>query len=232
MDEQTEAGPGSLTPSLLESVHGRLLCRGTVICVGVLPDFYNAVAALAYPSAAQSQVYLCFWLIVRAIQVSTPVLLIVYLSGLGWDSIGLQPLRWLWDPMWAIGIWAITTYCSLMICSQMPDSWFANDGLAEDASAPWLLLIVAAALANGFAEELVIRGYLLSQLEKLLNSTWQAVLIPTLLFTSYHVYQGIGGTIDVAIYGILMSVAFCTLRRIWPLVLAHAFSNIIGFLAV
>ncbi|GAB5405907.1 MAG: hypothetical protein Aurels2KO_41380 [Aureliella sp.] len=209
------------------------LCIMAVICFAVLPDTYNAIAGwfeTEMPPLETSSA-LCTWLIVRSIQVSAPTLLIVYLTGKDWESIGLRPFRWVWDPMWAIGIWAITTYISLMVLAAMPESWFVPVGESGGAG-PGFLLSVAAAFANGFAEELVIRGYLLSKLERVLQSTWQAVLISTALFASYHVYQGAGGTIDVAIFGLLMAVAFCTLRRLWPLVLVHAFGNLLVFLTM
>ena len=81
--------------------------------------------------------------------------------------------------------------------------------------------------ANGFAEELVMRAYLLVRLERLLSSTWLAVVVTTTLFASYHIYQGTTVMIGTAAFGFVLALAFCWFRRLWPLCLAHAVWNIL-----
>ncbi len=237
MEEQANIVEDS-APSAIDESRRDILCILTVICFAVLPDFYNAISVWFQPGEptldASGDVTL--WLIIRSIQVSAPTLLIVYLTDQDWESVGLKPFRWQWDPMWALGIWALSTYICLVIVSPMPESWFVQTAVPEEGetSATWLSLLVCivAAGSNGFAEEFVMRGYILSKLEKVLQSTWQAVLISTALFASYHVYQGIGGTVDIGVYGLLLAIAFCTLRRLWPIALAHAFPNLLLFVTV
>ena len=96
---------------------------------------------------------------------------------------------------------------------------------AEDVD--WLLL-VAASIANGFAEELVIRTYLLSRLEALLKSTTLAVLITTAMFASYHIYQGMESAIGIFFLGLVYAIAFVRLRSLWPLAIAHAVTDMVG----
>jgi hypothetical protein len=71
-----------------------------------------------------------------------------------------------------------------------------------------------------------MRGYLIPRLEQLLRSTWIAVLVSTLLFASYHVYQGAASTIIIGAMGLVYAVSFCLFRRLWPLCVAHAAWNI------
>ena len=88
----------------------------------------------------------------------------------------------------------------------------------------YFLLFVACA-ASGFEQELIYRGYLVPRFERLLRSTWLAVLVAALLFGSYHLYEGVAATIIVTGIGIIYGIAFCLTRRFWPLCLAHTLHN-------
>ena len=72
-----------------------------------------------------------------------------------------------------------------------------------------VFLVLVTCFTNGFAEELVIRGYLLTRLECLLRSTGWAILVTTALFASYHVYQGAIGVVGAAAMGLVYAIAFC-----------------------
>ena len=87
------------------------------------------------------------------------------------------------------------------------------------------LLVAVVFAAGGFSEELVMRGYLIPRLERLLQSTWVAVVVTSVLFGSYHLYQGTAYAIASAVLGLFLGVAFCLTRRLWPLCAAHALYN-------
>jgi membrane protease YdiL (CAAX protease family) len=85
-------------------------------------------------------------------------------------------------------------------------------------------LIVAAILSVcvGFSEELVMRGYMITRMERLLRSTWIAVLFSAAMFSVFHWYQGIEGVWNSFVIGIIFGGVFAYFRRLWPLVIAHA----------
>ena len=60
------------------------------------------------------------------------------------------------------------------------------------------------------------------------RSTPASVLVSSLLFGSYHVYQGSGPVICLTLTGLLYGSAFAVTRRVWPVAIAHAAANIIG----
>jgi len=208
----------------------------TIICVAVLPDAYNAfVIWMGWVDAPTGFVYGSTSLIVRSIQVSSPVLLIVFLTQSSWQSVGIVRVRWLNDILWGCGIWLIGTYAYYTAFSLLPSSVFpSTEGIPtlEKPTDLWgVLILLAASCANGFAEELVIRGYLLTRIERLLDSTWSAVGITSLLFASYHLYQGVGSMICIGVLGLFYGGAFSATRRLWPLVIAHAVADFTGWLA-
>ena len=159
-----------------------------------------------------------------------PVLYLIWRSGEPFSGFGLKPPIWGWDLFIGLMIWLVDYF----MCTRLwrgfsyliyfPDS--LNTGGADRAHSPretgdYILLFVASC-ANGFAEELVMRGYLIPRFERLLGSTWMSVILTAILFGSYHVYQGVSAAIGVAIAGLLYGMLFCFFRRLWPLAMAHA----------
>ncbi len=207
-----------------------------VLCVAVLPDAFNACVLWAgWVDAPSGFAYIQLALIVRALQVSAPVLLIVLVTHVNWQSVGFVQVRWLRDFLMGLGIWLLGTFAFYATCSVMPASVFPSPEVSTNFEHPTeifgFLLLLAGSCANGFAEELIIRGYLLTRLECVLRSTWSAVLITSLLFAAYHLYQGVGSMIGIAVLGLVYGTAFCVCRRIWPLVFAHAVADFTGWLA-
>jgi membrane protease YdiL (CAAX protease family) len=91
-----------------------------------------------------------------------------------------------------------------------------------------LPLIVAAVIVNaGFGEETVYRGYMFERLGKLLSPGAAAkaaiVLITSTLFALAHYHdQGLYGTEQAAITGLVFGTIFAVTRQIWMLMIAHA----------
>lgn len=88
----------------------------------------------------------------------------------------------------------------------------------------WFLLMH---LANGTAEELAIWGLLYTRLRRLWHTReWPSLLIPAVAFATYHIYQGVSPAILVLIGGLIHGLMYRVTGRLWPLILAHAASNI------
>lgn len=90
-------------------------------------------------------------------------------------------------------------------------------------------MLVLAAFANGFAEEVVVVGYLITRLRQLGISESRAVLASSLLRGIYHLYQGIGAGVGNVVMGIVFGLAWCRSGRLWPLVIAHGIIDTVAF---
>lgn len=94
----------------------------------------------------------------------------------------------------------------------------------------WTLpILVLAALENGFLEEVLVVGYLLTRLRQLRVDPWLALLISALLRGSYHLYQGPGQAVGNALMGIVFGYVWLRWRRLWPLVAAHTLMDVGAF---
>jgi hypothetical protein len=94
--------------------------------------------------------------------------------------------------------------------------------------------LVLNAVQAALVEEVIVLGYLLTRLQQLSWSPWQAIAASALLRGAYHLYQGLGGFLGNLAMGLLLGVLFLRWRRrTWPFVVAHTLLDVgagIGFL--
>jgi membrane protease YdiL (CAAX protease family) len=83
---------------------------------------------------------------------------------------------------------------------------------------------------NPFFEELIVRAYLMTQVRLLTNSASKAILLSTLLQTSYHFYQGVPMALSHGATFLLFSLYYSKTNRITPIILAHLFFDVSGTL--
>ena len=91
-------------------------------------------------------------------------------------------------------------------------------------------VLVLAAIENGFLEEVLVVGYLLTRLQQLRVNPWAALGISAVLRGSYHLYQGFGGFVGNAIMGVVFALVFLRTRRVGPLIVAHTLLDVVAYL--
>lgn len=101
--------------------------------------------------------------------------------------------------------------------SALPDTWWR------------VPVLVALAVANAVAEELLVVGYLITRLAQLGARPGVAVLASAALRGSYHLYQGFGGFVGNLLMGLIFGGVWQRTRRLWPLVGAHALIDTVAF---
>jgi membrane protease YdiL (CAAX protease family) len=206
-----------------------------VLLVCIVPAIFSSMASiyLLDGTSTQSFAYHALSAIVRSTGRIAVVLFVIWKSKEPPGCFGLKPFRALLDLLGAGGIfiacrltrrlvWVfvpmVISHAAYMEILRHP---FHPNYLPPSGVGEYLLLAIAT-LAIGMGEELVVRAYLITRFEQLLESTPLALLLTTVIFASYHGYEGTGAVIRIALDGLLYGVAFCLLRRIWPVALAHA----------
>lgn len=91
---------------------------------------------------------------------------------------------------------------------------------------PYLIL---SAFQNGFAEEIVVVGFMLTRLRQLGWTKQRALLASSLLRGSYHLYQGFGGFAGNFVMGLIFGWWFQRTNRVLPLVVAHFLLDAFSF---
>ena len=218
-----------------------------VICLAVLPDAINAAGQFfgAYAGSPMSFAYMTASLISRSLQASLPVMIIVYYRSGSLRELGLGDRPRTRDALIAVALFVSGTiamyaaiyplyYATWFLLGEAGLAWWNTPAGSEfpgiTSGIDVLILLPLLSAANGFAEELVMRGYLIPRVEAITHSSIAAVLITSFAFASYHLYQGLGGVVGTAALGIVYGAVFCWTRRLWPLALAHALADFFLYL--
>jgi len=158
-------------------------------------------------------------------------LYLLWRSGIGPPAIGLGRPRWRDDLPRGLGLAAFIGLPGLVL-------YFASRALGLNAAVEpsglhhswWRIpMLVVAAFANGFAEEVVVVGYLITRLRQIGFSQRRAVLASAALRGTYHLYQGFGAGLGNLVMGVVFGYVWSRTGRLWPLVIAHGVIDTVAF---
>jgi len=199
-----------------------------VLSIGVFPGFIGAIVSLAHHESSEIPFWLDAtersWLSACAF---VAVLYIIFRSGEPWSFFGVKRFRF-YDFGLAVVIVAadFILACFLSPIARMSSSDGLVDLTIPHSKLDYLLLLIMEA-TNGFAEEIVCRGYLVARFQQLLGSRLSAVALSSTLFASYHIYYGPTAVLlHIFLLGILFGSLYLLIRRVWPFAIAHALINI------
>jgi membrane protease YdiL (CAAX protease family) len=83
---------------------------------------------------------------------------------------------------------------------------------------------------NPFFEELIVRAYVMTEIKQLTSSLIMAVIVSTVLQTSYHFYQGAPAAFSDGALFLIFSIYYAKTNRIVPIILAHLYCDAGGTL--
>lgn len=91
-----------------------------------------------------------------------------------------------------------------------------------------VVLAMLAQFINPFFEELIVRAYLMTEVKALTHNVRLAIILSTVLQTSYHFYQGVPSAMGVGAMFLISSIYYAKTNRITPIILAHFYSDILA----
>jgi membrane protease YdiL (CAAX protease family) len=92
--------------------------------------------------------------------------------------------------------------------------------------ARWMMFFVS--LINPFYEELIVRAYLMTEVQALTGSWVLAGAASVAIQTSYHLYYGWLGALAVGIQFLVFSIYYARTRRAMPIVVAHGLIDVLA----
>lgn len=206
-----------------------------VLCIGCVPDVYHSQLVLLHgkpPTETFGQT-MCF-IALRAVWVVVPVLFVLRQGPTPLEHFGLVRPRWqdAFVGVVAFGVHLAAMDAAWQFVRHLRGFSPAFEGVgAQPGSLFDLGILLGASLANGIAEELVVRAYLITRLRPLLG-TAPALLVSAIVFASYHGYQGLHAMLLHVVGGVVLGLAFLATKRLAPLALAHAALDVRAFLAI
>lgn len=90
-----------------------------------------------------------------------------------------------------------------------------------ESSSFWLLIPFV--ILNPFYEEILVRGYLMTEIIELRSSVVLATFVSIALQTSYHLYYGVVGALSVGGAFAVFALYYAKTRDLMPVILAHLF---------
>ncbi len=90
-------------------------------------------------------------------------------------------------------------------------------------------VLLMASFANGWAEEVIVVGYLLTRLDQLRVSSAPALIWSSALRGAYHLYQGFGAGLGNLAMGVVFGLVWRRTGRLWPLIVAHGLIDAVAF---
>ena len=205
VDKMTRAPLGSQTTSLNNSLNQR--------------QYFDLTYQLLDIFFALVPVMLVFFLLWR-IPGGNPF------ARLGFDlARPVRDLGWGTGLFLAMGIGTLGVYAlgralgltTIIVPAALDDYWWT------------VPILVFSAIRHGILEEVIVVGYLFERLGRLGWGKWQIIFASSVLRGSYHLYQGIGPFIGNVAMGVVFGYVYSKKGRVMPLVIAHAFLDIAGF---
>jgi membrane protease YdiL (CAAX protease family) len=147
-------------------------------------------------------------------------------QGRGWRDIGWK-LKWTDAPV-AVVLFLGTALASYLayFAIQIPyhltfGHYLKPKDLHSMMEAGLSAFSIAFVCVNPFFEELIVRGYLMSEILELKQSSFLAVIVSVAMQMSYHLYQGFAHCIGISAVFTIFSIYFVRTRRVAPLIFAH-----------
>jgi membrane protease YdiL (CAAX protease family) len=158
-------------------------------------------------------------------------LYLLWRTGSAPADVGLARFKWRPDLLGGVGLAAIIGLPGLalylaaralhvnasVIPSGLGDTWWR------------VPMLVLTAFADGWAEEVIVVGYLLTRSSQLGVGPRAALAWSSLLRGGYHLYQGFGAGLGNLVMGLVFGYAWQRTGRLWPLVIAHGVIDTVAF---
>lgn len=157
-------------------------------------------------------------------------LYLLWRSGIGLAKIGLGRIQWR-DMLGGLGLAALIGLpgLGLYVVSRALGMSVSVEPSTQNHSWWHIPVLILLAFANGWAEEVIVVGWLMTRLQQLRVNPWVALVGTSLLRGAYHLYQGWGAGLGNAVMGLVFGYAWRRTGRLWPLIIAHGVIDTVAF---
>ncbi|RDH77401.1 CPBP family intramembrane metalloprotease [Mycolicibacterium moriokaense] len=158
-------------------------------------------------------------------------LYLLWRSGIGPAKIGLGRIRWRPDVLGGLALAALIGLPGLGLYVAARALGMAVSVVPSTHENSWwhIPVLILIAFANGWAEEVIVVGFLLTRLQQLRVHPVVALVATSLLRGAYHLYQGWGAGLGNAVMGLVFGYTWQRTGRLWPLIIAHGVIDTVAF---
>jgi uncharacterized protein len=158
-------------------------------------------------------------------------LYLLWRSGFPPSRIGLGRFRLGPDLLGGLGLAAVIGVPGLGLYVVARSLGLSASVVPTELTDTWwrIPVLVMAAFANGWAEEVIVVGYLLTRLDQLRVSPAASLVWSSALRGAYHLYQGFGAGLGNLAMGAVFGLVWRRTGRLWPLIVAHGVIDAVAF---
>lgn len=163
-------------------------------------------------------------------------------NGERWADVGLRrPKRWWPMPLLVIGGFTLLLLVAgwmytvlLPALGAQPPTVRSSDAISGNIGEYLFWALPVAWGSAAFGEEMVVRGFILDRLAKLIGSHRTAallfaVLVQSVLFGALHMHQGVGGALITGLAGLILGLVWLASgRNLWASIILHGLINFIS----
>lgn len=141
----------------------------------------------------------------------------------------LRRRGWKWSDF-AVHASRGSTIFGILVALAVLAAWYAFEAAfgkvpaTLSATLPWIL---AVSIANPLFEELLVLAYVVQALRGRFGLT-TAFNVSVAIRLLYHLYQGPLAVIPIALFGVVVTVVYVRMGRLWPAVVAHGLLDFVG----
>jgi uncharacterized protein len=156
---------------------------------------------------------------------------LLWRSGFSPASIGLRRFRARPDLLGGLGLAALIGIPGLALYVASRALGYSVSVVPTELTDSWwrIPVLILVAFANGWAEEVIVVGYLLTRLEQFQVSPTKALIASSVLRGAYHLYQGFGAGLGNLAMGLVFGYTWRRTGRLWPLIVAHGIIDTVAF---
>ena len=156
---------------------------------------------------------------------------LLWRSGIGPRQIGLRRPQLRADVLGGLGLAAVIGIPGLGLYVLARALGLSASVVPTTLTDTWwrIPVLILAAFANGWAEEVIVVGYLMTRLRQLGVGDTKALLASSALRGTYHLYQGFSAGLGNLAMGVVFGVVWRRTSRLWPLIVAHGLIDTVAF---
>jgi membrane protease YdiL (CAAX protease family) len=146
-------------------------------------------------------------------------------------DIGLRRPRWGADVLGGVGLAALIGVPGLGLYALARALGLSAAVVPTTLTDTWwrIPVLILAAFANGWAEEVIVVGYLMTRLRQLGMGSIGTLVCSSALRGAYHLYQGFSAGLGNFAMGIVFGLVWRRSGRLWPLIVAHGLIDTVAF---
>jgi len=228
-----DATPSTVAQSILGARLKRLQHLGIVLLVSLAGPIAGSIYVLLGGPSSAAPMQKSYRLVGALISETTSLLLLWYVMGRQaktWKDIG-----WcieLADAPRALGLLITALIVPVFASAPVQYIYWAYSGHSLTPKSLHSMfgfgisfLSIAFVCLNPFFEELIVRGYTMSEIMSVGGGAGTAIIISVAVQMSYHLYQGFAHAIALTAVFTIFSIYYAQTRRIVPVILAHLFMD-------